>query len=544
MIRHSQSRSFSAPARRVPRAMSTLGVAHAAVAALAGLMACTDEPPPTGPARRAYASIIQVASGPVVTSTADNGDGTCNDAGVNDGCTLREAIAFAGPGATITFAAGVTGTVTLIQGELSIGKALTISGPGAASLAVSGNNASRVFHITAGATVGLAGLTITAGNAQSDFGGGIMIEESTLTVTRCTIAGNRADDGGGIYHDALDGGTLTVDQSTISGNSALSDGGGIQSSTTGDLTVGTTILNSTISGNTAGARGGGVYNLNGLTRILHSTVTANQSPSGGGLSSFGDAVTRTDVQGSVVAGNTTDGTAPNDVSTFINNLVTRFHSLGYNVVGKAGANVDFTKEFNQTGDQTGVTDAAVLKLGALADNGGPTKTHAVQAGSAALDKGDPTFNPSAFTPALTTDQRGTGFARVVGGRIDVGAFERQVPLFPFTGFFQPVDNLPTVNSVKAGSAIPLKFALGGDQGLGILAAGSPTSVPIACSASDPVDAIEQTATASNSGLSYDAATGQYTYVWKTDKGWAGTCRLLTLTLTDGSVHTVEFKFTK
>lgn len=92
-----------------------------------------------------------------------------------------------------------------------------------------------------------------------------------------------------------------------------------------------------------------------------------------------------DVQGSTVAGNFADaaGTTPNDVATQVDPIETRYHSLGYNVIGRAGANVDFSQEFNATGDQTGVTDPAALKLGALADNGGPTKTHKLLAGTPA-----------------------------------------------------------------------------------------------------------------------------------------------------------------
>ena len=408
---------FAGAAHRASRALAAPPV----FAALAGLAACTDEPPPTGPARRAHVSLIQVASGPVVTSTADPGDGTCDDANTGDGCTLREAIAFADPGATITFAPGVTGTITLTQGELSIGKALTVSGPGAKSLAVSGNQASRVFNITGGVAVTLAGLTVTGG-ADGD-GGGIAKDGGTLTITRCTVAGNSAAfDGGGIHNLA---GALTVVQSTVSGNTAGGDGGGIFSSTLADLsTTSATVLNSTISGNTA-SQGGGLYNINGLTRVVHSTVTANHARSGGGLMSFGDEGARMDVQGSIVAGNFADaaGTTPNDVATQVDPTDTRYHSLGYNVIGRAGAHVDFSQEFNATGDQTGVTDPAALKLGALADNGGPTKTHKLLARSVALDAGDPAFDPAAFTPQLTTDQRGEGFARVVNGRIDVGAFE-------------------------------------------------------------------------------------------------------------------------
>jgi len=512
-----------------------------ALAALVGLAACTDAPQPTGPARPGRPSLIQVATGPVVTSTADPGDGTCDDAGTGDGCTLREAIAFASPGATITFAPGATGTITLTAGELLVKKAVTITGPGARSLAVSGNNVRGVFDVDLNVgPVTLAGLTVTGGSLVGNEGGGIF-NGGTLILTRCTVTGNRAVDGGGIAN----AGTLTVVESTVSGNHASGYGGGIFSETNSDLSSSsTTILNSTVSGNTADA-GGGVVSYNGLTRVLHSTVTANQAPDGGGLWSFGDGSTRLDVTGSLVAGNTTDGTTPNDVAN--NGTTTRYHSLGYNVVGAAGANVDFTLEFNQTGDQTGVTDPAVLKLGALADNGGPTNTHAVLAGSAALDKGNPAFDPNAFTPPLATDQRGTGFARVSGGRIDVGAFERQVTLFPFTGFFQPVDNPgandDVVNRAKAGQAIPVRFALGGNRGLAIFKPGYPKFTSEPCDASDPQDDIEATTT-SPAGLTYDAVTQQYTYVWKTDKSWAGRCGRFELGLTDGSDQHALFSFVR
>jgi hypothetical protein len=90
-------------------------------------------------------------------------------------------------------------------------------------------------------------------------------------------------------------------------------------------------------------------------------------------------------------------------------------------------------------------------------------------------------------------------------------------LYDFTGLFRPVDNLPTVNVVKAGSAIPVKFSLGGDMGLNIFAEGSPNSGRIPEDPDAPLDNIEVTVTAGESGLSYEAATGQYTYVWKTSK---------------------------
>jgi hypothetical protein len=114
--------------------------------------------------------------------------------------------------------------------------------------------------------------------------------------------------------------------------------------------------------------------------------------------------------------------------------------------------------------------------------------------------------------------------------------------FPFTGFFSPVDNAPTVNSMKAGRAVPVKFSLGGDQGLDIFASGSPSSQQVNCTTGDPIDVIEQTVTAGSSSLQYDLATGQYTYVWKTDKAWKDTCRTLDLQLTDGTHHTADFSF--
>ena len=118
----------------------------------------------------------------------------------------------------------------------------------------------------------------------------------------------------------------------------------------------------------------------------------------------------------------------------------------------------------------------------------------------------------------------------------------QTPAFNFTGFFPPVDNPPTINTAKAGSAIPVKFSLGGDQGLNILASGSPSSGQIACATGAPLDAIETTVTAGGSSLSYDPTTGQYVYVWKTQKAWAGTCRQLDVQLSDGSHHVADFEF--
>ncbi|HEX5692445.1 MAG TPA: PxKF domain-containing protein [Roseiflexaceae bacterium] len=108
--------------------------------------------------------------------------------------------------------------------------------------------------------------------------------------------------------------------------------------------------------------------------------------------------------------------------------------------------------------------------------------------------------------------------------------------------FQPVDDLPTVNSVKAGQAVPFKFSLGGNRGPNIFAAGCAKAQQVACSSGAPTDEIEQTTTASASGLKHNAPAGQYGYTWKTDKEWAGSCRLLTIKLIEGSEQSALFQF--
>jgi hypothetical protein len=114
-------------------------------------------------------------------------------------------------------------------------------------------------------------------------------------------------------------------------------------------------------------------------------------------------------------------------------------------------------------------------------------------------------------------------------------------IYNFKGFFAPVLNPPAFNEVNAGKALPIKFSLTGDQGLSIIAAGYPKSQVISCdlSTTNPMDATDTTG---QSGLSYNAAADEYTYVWKTNKSWAGTCRVVTIQLNDGTVHELYFKF--
>jgi hypothetical protein len=115
--------------------------------------------------------------------------------------------------------------------------------------------------------------------------------------------------------------------------------------------------------------------------------------------------------------------------------------------------------------------------------------------------------------------------------------------YSFGGFLQPVSS-SDVNIAKAGSGVPIKFSLGGAFGLNVLAAGSPNSKQIACQTNTPTSSVAETSTAGSSGLSYDATTDLYTYVWKTDKAWTDTCRQFTLTLLDGEAFSATFQFIK
>ena len=193
-----------------------------------------------------------------VTNTHDSGAGS-----------LRQAIDDANPGDTIDL--GVTGTITLDSGQLTIDKDLTITRTGSGTLTISGSFF-RVFYIDSGATITMSGLTIADGQVGS--GGGIY-NLGTLTIADSTLSGNTASHGGGIYNRD---GTLTIENSTLSSNAADGDGGGIY------VWLGTlTIENSLLRDNTADKHGGGIYNRGTLT-IENSTLSGNTADdSGGGI---------------------------------------------------------------------------------------------------------------------------------------------------------------------------------------------------------------------------------------------------------------------
>jgi hypothetical protein len=285
---------------------------------------------------------------------------------------------------------------------------------------ISGNSSTIRFGYGGGinsnhGSVTVSGSTIS-GNSAADSGGGIDSEHGNLTITSSTISGNSAGkDGGGI---SVYLGNLTITSSTISGNSAT-DSGGISLELESTQTA--TIVQSTISGNSAAEEDGGLSLDGGLTTIRYSTITNNSAPAGnhGGvtLESSSTGTTQLDVTSTIIAGN-----IGSDVDGFIEGPNTLVQSHGYNLIGSGNT----IGVFNQPGDQTGANPL----LGSLADNGGPTKTHALLVGSPAIDAGDPAA-VAGVGNVPTFDERGAPADRVADGdgdsaaRIDIGAFERQ-----------------------------------------------------------------------------------------------------------------------
>ena len=342
-----------------------------------------------------------------VTKLADTNDGTCDA-----DCSLREAIAAAQANAgadTITFAPAVTGTITLSQGQLSVDSNLTIQGPGADVLAISGNDALGVFVTGANNTsaiMAISGLTITKG--LSGNGGGIN-NFGTLTVTDCAIIDNRSSgNGGGIQN----GGTMTIERSTIRGNSSSFDAGGILNFADAVLPGKLTLTNCTITENSAPASTGGIYNNNfgnpnpSLVTIVNCTIANNSGSNGAGIrTTTGGGPATTVLKNTILANNTPENINTGGVGVTVT-------SQGNNLVSDGGNGF-----LNQASDKVNTNPL----LAALANYGGPTQTYALLPGSPALDAGD-----NAAASALALDQRGAGFPRVVNGVVDMGALESPV----------------------------------------------------------------------------------------------------------------------
>jgi hypothetical protein len=272
-----------------------------------------------------------------VTTTGDNSGSVptpaCTGSGGSYSCsTLRDAITAANSDSnndTITFASGLNGTITIAGSPLpaiSHSGGLTIEGPGAGTLTVSGNNTFDVFLDSAGGAVTISGLTVTDGNSGSAPGGAIENDmKSALTLSGDVVSGSTSASsvgGGGVYSD----GPLSVSATTISGNTASAGAGGgialvnpvvgyprkyqesFHSSVDGSSVTGNTasgnggaiserggslaVTGTTLSGNTSGAAGGGIYSHTGYgTTVSGSRVSGNTAAAGGGLDVSSDSFT-------------------------------------------------------------------------------------------------------------------------------------------------------------------------------------------------------------------------------------------------------------
>ena len=200
-------------------------------------------------------------------------------------------------------------------------------------------------------------------------------------------------------------------------------------------------------------------------------------------------------------------------------------------IPSSGYNVDKTKPVVSV---TGVTDGTSYILGSVPAAGCSTGDliSGVKTNASLSLSGGPVGSVTATC----------GGAEDNAGNMNSASVTYNV-VYSWAGFFQPVDNEPKCNSVKAGSAIPVKFNLGGYQGMNVIASGYPKVSSGTC-AGVATDAIEETVTSGNSTLNYDATTEQYVYVWKTDKSWAGQAKRLTVLLADGTIHYARFTFTK
>jgi hypothetical protein len=350
-------------------------------------------------------SSLTVASSSIASNQATGGSsGPYGSAGVGDGGGL--------------YTSSNAGTPTVTGTTLSDNSA---SGPSGFSRFGFGGG---IYNDQVG-TLTVSSCTLSGNSAGS--GGGIY-NQGMATVNNSTLSGNSADSGGGMYNQ----GTATVTYSTLSGNSVLgpnSYGGGIVNQ--GTLTVSNsnlsgnsagfaaggisnggalTVINSTLSGNSADYFGGGIITGGTLT-VVNSTLSGNRAVSGfgGGLMiDFGSPL----LHDTLIAGNFWGtGTNRSDVVGAL------YPGGDYNLIGDGSGMTGLQNGVN--GNQVGSANAPIDPLlGPLQDNGGPTQTMALLPGSPAIDAGNNDY-------ANDWDQRGPGYPRIVNGIIDIGAFEYQ-----------------------------------------------------------------------------------------------------------------------
>ena len=400
----------------------------------------------------------------LVDSTGDGvnmGSGSVCDDGTGH-CTLRAAIQLANGrnNGSDTISISATGTISLSSVLPNLNVPVSIHGPGAASLTVArGASIFRIFNVTTSGTVSLSGLTISNGLANGDGGGLQNSSTGIVNLTNCTFIFNQATNGGGISNATtgrvnLTGCFLASNEAALQNGSC--NGGGVYNGG-GTVTITNSFLleNVAFGGQNFRGFGGGVYN-NGTLIVVNSTIAENQATSnsntepdglGGGIYNAATAI----ISNSTIAINSTandtgrsSGTggvqSAGTITQVKSTIIARnggaesepdvsgpFSSAGFNLIGATDGSTGFTAATDQTGTVASYLDPKFNDL--WSDNGGPTKTMALLCGSPAIDKG----TSNSLTGTLTTDQRGTGFARTVddsgipnasgGDGTDIGAFE-------------------------------------------------------------------------------------------------------------------------
>jgi len=337
------------------------------------------------------------------------------------------------------------------NGLPSINSSITINGNGATiqRSSAGGTLNFRIFHVAATGNVSMSGMTIRNGNTTSD-GGGIYNDGGNVTMTSCTISDNTAgDDGGGLYNN--DYGNVTMTGCTVSGNTVegAGKGGGIYSDT-GDLTM----TDCTVSSNTA-QDNGGIYSGGPLT-MTNCTVSGNTATRDmAGIYNHNATMTNCTVSGNTADGEAggiySDGTLELINCTISGNTANTDGGGIFNYGGKVimmctilygnSANVSGNNIYNISGGFYTATESIVDEplgsapnplLGPLQDNGGPTETHALLAGSPAID------GCTGGNCTVDTDQRGITRPQLIA--CDVGAYEYEQQ-YTVGGLVEPVDRI-------------------------------------------------------------------------------------------------------
>ena len=373
---------------------------------------------------------ISLANTFTVNSTNDIGKDAatsaclCKATGISL-CTLRAAVETANLCVSTT-SKNDQDNIVLTGGStyaLKLGKALSITKGGMKIYASSGNatididGQDRIFYVNSGTKLYLQNLTLSKGSSKDTISGGAIFNQGMLSITKSTIKNSNSLKSAGAIYNAV-GATLTIAQSTIEGNTATESGGGIynngtmtiNSSTVGPTNTATNangggivnggtavISNSTISGNTSKLDGGGIYD-SGTITLKHATVTNNAAGKGGGIVAATNA--SFSVYNSIVIKNSGPAGYQNCSGNFSGKI---------NVI--SGAGCGFPNDSNENIElSTGEGASTLLK--ALADNGGPTKTHALNTAVKAMDAANAGW-------AISVDQRGYNRDKYA----DIGAFE-------------------------------------------------------------------------------------------------------------------------